>query len=191
MSTGVFSSGKNSNAQCDKCGWDYPYLELSKEPGTQLLVCKSCNDGSYSRVCHPQNYPPKDPGDAIALRNPRPDPDAGAQGIALFGVTSNGFATEYVGTFVLVPDSGTYVVTQSSFFEYNVQGVNASCVTGSCLIDVIVGGTPIEEDIPVSASSGNTSLSGIMSSGDSLVIQVKSPSADCRSLKVDLAILRA
>jgi hypothetical protein len=190
MGDRIFASGKNSNGQCDRCGWDYAYNELSEEPGTRLKVCPECNDRGYSRVCHPQNFPPKDPGDAIALRNPRPDPDAGASGIFLYGQTSNGFATEYTGTFILSPQSDTYPVINSSFFEYNLKGINASCVTGSCLLDVLVQGASVYANIPVSASTGNTDLSGIMSTGDNLSLRLKGLSGDCQSVKVEIAILR-
>ena len=97
----MFAKGKKSRGICDRCGWEYPYLKLRKEMGTQLTVCSECHDGAYDRVLHPQNYAPRDLTDNIALRNPRPDTETEVQGIFVYGETSNGFGTDYVGTFII------------------------------------------------------------------------------------------
>jgi hypothetical protein len=55
---GNFASGKNAVGICHRSGFKFPYSELVFEPGTNFLVHKSENDGSYSVVNHPQNYPP-------------------------------------------------------------------------------------------------------------------------------------
>lgn len=68
-----FAKGKHSNGICDRCSFKYPYLKLRKESGTNLMVCSECDDGIYNIVDHPQNKPPRDLTDNIALRNPRPD----------------------------------------------------------------------------------------------------------------------
>ena len=68
-----FSSGKNSIAECDRCGFRYKLTVLRKEiiktKNYNLLVCPTCWDPD-----HPQlqlgMYPVSDPQ---AVRNPRPD----------------------------------------------------------------------------------------------------------------------
>lgn len=71
----VFAKGKIALAICDRSGFAYPYREMVKEPGTGLLVHWTESDGPYNIVDHPQNYPPKDLVDAVALRWARPDRD--------------------------------------------------------------------------------------------------------------------
>jgi hypothetical protein len=69
----VFARGTRSRGICDRCGWEYAYLELKAEPGTLQRVCRECNDGMWNRVDHPQNHPPHDLSDAQGLEFPRPD----------------------------------------------------------------------------------------------------------------------
>ncbi len=68
-----FSSGKNSIAECDRCGFRFKLKDLRREvvktKNYELLVCKPCWDPD-----HPQlqlgMYPVDDPQ---GVRNPRPD----------------------------------------------------------------------------------------------------------------------
>ena len=68
-----FSSGKNSIAECDRCGFRYKLTELRREviktKNYELLVCPNCWDPD-----HPQlqlgMFPVDDPQ---GVRNPRPD----------------------------------------------------------------------------------------------------------------------
>jgi hypothetical protein len=68
-----FSSGKNSIAECDVCGFRYKLTQLKpltiKTKITNILACPECWDPD-----HPQlqlgMYPVEDPQ---AVRNPRPD----------------------------------------------------------------------------------------------------------------------
>jgi len=68
-----FSSGKNSMAECDRCGFRYKLTMLRKEiiktKNYNLLVCPTCWDPD-----HPQlqlgMYPVDDPQ---GVRDPRPD----------------------------------------------------------------------------------------------------------------------
>jgi hypothetical protein len=72
---GNFASGKNAVGICHRSGFKFPYSELVFEPGTNFLVHKSENDGSYSVVNHPQNYPPSSDKlvDKIGLKWAFPD----------------------------------------------------------------------------------------------------------------------
>jgi len=61
-----FAVGVKSQAICDRCGYQYPYLELKKE-WNGLLVCPECYEPK-----HPQLDPGYHPADPIALRDPGP-----------------------------------------------------------------------------------------------------------------------
>ena len=63
----TFAVGKYSQAICDRCGYQYDYLELQKE-WNGLLVCSECYEPK-----HPQLDPPYSRPDPEALKNPRPD----------------------------------------------------------------------------------------------------------------------
>lgn len=69
----VYAKGTKALAVCDRSGFAFPYREMVKEPGTGFIVHWTESDGGYSIVNHPQNFPPKDLGDAIALRWARPE----------------------------------------------------------------------------------------------------------------------
>ena len=63
----AFAVGVKSQAICDRCGFQYNYLELRKE-WNGLLVCPECYEPK-----HPQLEPPYSRPDPEALQNPRPD----------------------------------------------------------------------------------------------------------------------
>jgi len=63
----AFASGKYALAICDRCGFQYPYLDLKKE-WTGFKTCPECYEPK-----HPQLEPKRNVGDRIALREPRPD----------------------------------------------------------------------------------------------------------------------
>jgi len=63
----AFASGKYSQAICDRCGYQYPYLELRKE-WNGLFTCPECFEPK-----HPQLDPPYHAPDPEALKNARPD----------------------------------------------------------------------------------------------------------------------
>jgi hypothetical protein len=68
-----FSSGKNSIAECDRCGARYKLTELRKEvlktKTYNLLVCTSCWDPDQPQL-QLGMFPVDDPQ---GVRNPRPD----------------------------------------------------------------------------------------------------------------------
>lgn len=85
-----FSSGKNSIAECDRCGQRFKLKQLRTETKklkvTNVLVCPSCWDPD-----HPQlqlgMYPVEDPQ---AVRNPRPDRSYVASGLLPSGYPGEG-----------------------------------------------------------------------------------------------------
>jgi len=62
----TFSVGKYSQAICDRCGYQYDYLELQKE-WNGLFVCPECYESK-----HPQLDPPYSRPDPEALKNAKP-----------------------------------------------------------------------------------------------------------------------
>ena len=84
-----FSSGKNSIAECDRCGFRFKLTDLRREvvktKNYELLVCGPCWDPD-----HPQlqlgMYPVDDPQ---GVRNPRPD-----RSYVTSGLLDNGFQGE-------------------------------------------------------------------------------------------------
>jgi|TARA_R110000751_G_scaffold228294_1_gene329932 hypothetical protein len=68
MSIKAFATGKFALGICDRCGFQYPLSELTKE-WTGLMVCK---EECFERK-HPQLFPIRLTTDPEALRNARPD----------------------------------------------------------------------------------------------------------------------
>ena len=62
----AFATGKYSVALCDRCGQQYPYLELKQE-WNGLFTCPECFEPK-----HPQLDPPYHPADPEAIHDPRP-----------------------------------------------------------------------------------------------------------------------
>lgn len=85
-----FSSGKNSIAECDRCGFRFKLTQLRKEiiktKNYNLLVCRACWDPD-----HPQlqlgMYPVDDPQ---GVRDPRPDLSYVQSGLNFLGLPSEG-----------------------------------------------------------------------------------------------------
>ena len=69
---GNFSKGTKARAMCDRCDWEYAYLDLKLE-WTGLRVCKTCWDPKTAL-----EFPTNFPADPEALENPRPDNDVEA-----------------------------------------------------------------------------------------------------------------
>lgn len=64
----AYAKGKYAIGICHRSGFKYPLRELKFEPGTNYFVHESENDGNYSLASHPQNFPPEDKVERIALR---------------------------------------------------------------------------------------------------------------------------
>jgi len=85
-----FSSGKNSIAECDRCGFRFKLTDLRREviktKNYELLVCGPCWDPD-----HPQlqlgMYPVDDPQ---GVRNPRPDRSYVTSGLLADGELGGG-----------------------------------------------------------------------------------------------------
>ena len=65
----AFAVGKESQAICDRCGFQYYYLDLKKE-WNGLFVCPE-----WYEPKHPQLEPISATSDPEALYDPRPDND--------------------------------------------------------------------------------------------------------------------
>jgi len=85
-----FSSGKNSIAECDRCGFRFKLTKLKREvvktKNYELLVCGPCWDPDQPQL-QLGMYPVDDPQ---GVRNPRPDRSYVASGLADSGYPSEG-----------------------------------------------------------------------------------------------------
>ena len=85
-----FSSGKNSIAECDRCGFRYKLTSLRKEviktKTYNLLVCPSCWDPDQP-LLQLGMYPVDDPQ---GVRDPRPDTSYQQSGPLADGYTGGG-----------------------------------------------------------------------------------------------------
>lgn len=85
-----FSSGKNSIAMCDRCGFQFKLTSLRKEivktKTFNTLVCPSCFDPDQPQL-QLGMYPVEDPQ---AVRNPRRDTTYVTAGVNVAGFTTGG-----------------------------------------------------------------------------------------------------
>jgi len=85
-----FSSGKNSIAECDRCGFRFKLTSLRKEvvktKTYNLLVCPSCWDPDQPQL-QLGMYPVDDP---LGVRDPRPDVSYQVSGLGADGYLGGG-----------------------------------------------------------------------------------------------------
>lgn len=85
-----FASGKNSIAECDRCGQRFKLTVLKKEvirtKTYNLLVCPECWDPDHPQLLLGM-YPVDDPQ---AVRNPRPDQSYYQSGLTSIGSLGEG-----------------------------------------------------------------------------------------------------
>jgi hypothetical protein len=85
-----FSSGKNSIAECDRCGFRFKLTDLRREvvktKNYELLVCGPCWDPDHPQLLLGM-YPVDDPQ---GVRNPRPDRSYVASGLLDNGYQGEG-----------------------------------------------------------------------------------------------------
>lgn len=85
-----FTSGKNSIAECDRCGQRFKLTVLKKEvirtKTYNLLVCPECWDPDHPQLLLGM-YPVDDPQ---AVRNPRPDQSYYQSGLTSIGSLGEG-----------------------------------------------------------------------------------------------------
>jgi hypothetical protein len=85
-----FSSGKNSIAECDRCGFRFRLTQLRREviktKNYELMVCGPCWDPDQPQL-QLGMYPVDDPQ---GVRNPRPDRSYQLSGLNIDGNVSGG-----------------------------------------------------------------------------------------------------
>ena len=85
-----FSSGKNSIAECDRCGQRFKLTALRKETvktkEREILVCHECWDPDHPQLLLGM-YPVDDPQ---GVRNPRPDRSYISSGLLADGYQGQG-----------------------------------------------------------------------------------------------------
>ena len=85
-----YASGKNSIAECDRCGFRYKLKQLKrlvvKTKNISVLVCPTCWEPDHPQLLLGM-FPVNDPQ---AVRNPRPDRSYVAAGVLGDGFPSQG-----------------------------------------------------------------------------------------------------
>jgi len=85
-----FSSGKNSIAECDRCGFRFKLAQLKglviKTKNVNIMVCPECWEPDQPQLLLGM-YPVNDPQ---AVRNPRPDVSYVTSGVGEDGYPSGG-----------------------------------------------------------------------------------------------------
>lgn len=82
-SGGNFAKGRKAVAIDDRSGFKERYQDMVFESGTNVFVHKDESDKGYSLVNHPQNYPPDDIIDHIALKHAYPDTDVSVAAVSI------------------------------------------------------------------------------------------------------------
>jgi len=187
-----WASGKHARAICDRSGFEYSYREMVREPGTRLLVHWSESDGPYNRVDHPQNHPPHDLTDDIALRDARPDRDEEEVGIFAVAETSAGFSTEYVRyRKISLNGSDNLALIPNLNKDIRVLGVVTSTTSGEASLRLRSDSSDISSVVQTSAGSGLISFvtSAVRASAASdLSIEITNVSS-AKNLVVEIAYI--
>jgi len=109
----AYAIGKHSQAQCDRCGFVYPYLQMKME-WTGFKVCPECYEPKA-----PQLDPVMVPVDPEALRQPRPTEPAPTTG---YGIVRSGNTKNADGVSAVSMDIAHNDVIGSSFYMEEVTG---------------------------------------------------------------------
>ena len=139
-----YSSGKNSIAQCDRCGFRYKLNQLKtlviKTKNVNILVCPECWEPDQPQVSLGL-YPVNDPQ---AVRNPRPDSpsyyQSGLNGLQTDETT--GTSTSQTG----VPLMGSRVI------QWGWQPVGGASYFDAPLTPNDLVGTSVLGDVTISIS---------------------------------------
>ena len=109
----AYAVGKYSQAECDRCGFVYPYLQMKME-WTGFKVCRECYEPKA-----PQLDPVRVPVDPEALRQPRPTEPAPTTG---YGIVRSGNTKNSDGVSSVSMDIAHNDVIGSSFYMEEVTG---------------------------------------------------------------------
>ena len=139
-----YSSGKNSIAQCDRCGFRFKLKQLKtlviKTKNVNILVCPECWEPDQPQLSLGL-YPVNDPQ---AVRNPRPDSpsyfQAGLTGIQIQSGTGND--VDQTG----VPSGGSRV------FQWGYNPVGGASSFDAALTPNDLVGTSVLGDVTISIS---------------------------------------
>ena len=109
----AYALGKFSQAQCDRCGFVYKYLQMKTE-WNGLKVCPDCYEPKQ-----PQLDPVRVPVDPEALRQPRGTESAPTAG---YGIVRSGNTVNADGVSAVSMDVAHNDVIGSSFYMDEVTG---------------------------------------------------------------------
>ena len=109
----AYAAGKFSQAQCDRCGFVYPYLQMKME-WNGFKVCPECYEPES-----PQLDPAHVPSEPEALKQPRPTEPAPTTG---YGIIRTGNTKNSDGVSAVSMDIAHNDVIGSSFYMEEVTG---------------------------------------------------------------------
>jgi NAD-dependent SIR2 family protein deacetylase len=109
----AYALGKFSQAQCDRCGFVYKYLQMRLE-WTGFKVCPECYEPKQ-----PQLNPIRIPVDPEVLKQPRPTEPAPTTG---YGIVKSGNTKNADGVSAVSMDIAHNDVIGSSFYMEEVTG---------------------------------------------------------------------
>ena len=115
----AYALGKYSQAECDRCGFVYKYLEMKLE-WTGLKVCPECYEPKQAQL-----DPARVPVDPEALRQPRLTEPAPTTG---YGIVKSGNTKNTDGVSAVSMDIAHNDTIGSSFYMEEVTG-NLGTVT--------------------------------------------------------------
>ena len=121
----AYALGTHARAICDRCGFNYPYLELKKE-WTGFKVCEECYE-----IKHPQLEPAHHKADPEALREPRPSVSAPTTGLGFVRVSNPVNPINLVSSPIMWAENSD---TIGSSFE----GLTSTSEVGSVTITTVV-----------------------------------------------------
>ncbi len=99
----AFASGKYSQAICDRCGYQYPYLDLRKE-WNGLFTCPECFEPK-----HPQLTPKVYGSDPQGLLDARPQKPDTTASFTLY-INSNPTNDPLINSFSMIPSSSDNIL---------------------------------------------------------------------------------
>ena len=152
----AYASGKFSRAQCDRCGFEYKYLELKTE-WNGLKTCPTCYE-----IKHPQLEPLRHVIDPEALREARPDNDKEV-GLGKVVTTSDPIG-RILSNFEIASSVGTLSVIENDGSTSIILGSQS---TTAYLGTITVSGN-ITESVSVTGQAGTSAIGSPTVSADTV-----------------------
>jgi len=144
----AYALGKYAQAICDRCGFQYPYLDL-REEWNNFKVCPECYEPKARQL-----EPTQTGADAEALFQPRPDVQEPDNITISFPVTNTDTFSKGPIILALQGRVGTVTLGGDVITPVGITGVSASASIGSVTIaGVNIGPTFDSTSVTLDATS--------------------------------------